>query len=259
MARYRKLFDEATEGIALADAVSGELLDCNRAFEQLSGYQRDDLVGRRQTMLHPAEDGSPPVSRTFVQHQEQDGAVFPAELLTKDGRMRQVEIKSSLLEIDGRQVMQGFFRDVTSEQRFRSLFENMLNGFAHCRMLFDKGRPQDFVYLDVNQAFETLTGLKNVVGKKASEAIPGIRESDPELLEIYGRVALSGVPESFEMYVRALEMWFAISVYSPGKERFVAVFDVITAQAGGRGAAGRERLYAEHYPLHGRHAPGAVA
>ena len=39
LARYRKLFDEATEGIALADAVSGELLDCNRAFEQLSGYQ----------------------------------------------------------------------------------------------------------------------------------------------------------------------------------------------------------------------------
>ena len=66
-----------------------------------------------------------------------------------------------------------------SEGRYRSLFENMLNGFAYCRMLFDQGRPQDFIYLDVNNAFETLTGLKNVVGKRVSEVIPGIRESDP--------------------------------------------------------------------------------
>ena len=120
----------------------------------------------------------------------------------------------------------------TSEGRYRSLFENMLNGFAYCRMLFDEGRPQDFIYLAVNSAFETLTGLKNVVGKRVSEVIPGIRQSDPEVFEIYGRVALTGVPEQFETYVNALGMWFAVSVYSPGKEHFVAVFDVITrAQA----------------------------
>jgi PAS domain S-box-containing protein len=115
-----------------------------------------------------------------------------------------------------------------SEERYRSLFANMLNGFAYCRMLFDGPRPHDFIYLAVNHAFETTTGLKNVVGKKISEVIPGLRESDPELLEIYGRVALTGVPERFEMYITALDMWFAVSVFSPGKEHFVAVFDVIT-------------------------------
>ena len=88
--------------------------------------------------------------------------------------------------------------------------------------------PQDFIYLHVNAAFETLTGLKNVVGKKVSEVIPGIQESDPGLIEIYGRVALTGKPERFETYVQALQMWFSISVYSPEKEFFVAVFDVIT-------------------------------
>ena len=89
-------------------------------------------------------------------------------------------------------------------------------------------QPQDFIYLKVNSAFEALTGLKDVVGKRVSEVIPGIQESDPELLEIYGRVALTGKPERFENYVEALKMWFSISVYSPGKEYFVAVFDVIT-------------------------------
>ncbi len=115
-----------------------------------------------------------------------------------------------------------------SEERYRSLFENMLNGFAYCRMLFENGKPADFVYLSVNKAFETLTGLKDVAGKKVSEVIPGIRETDPGLLETYGRVALGGKPETFETYVKALKMWFSISVYSPAKEHFVAVFDVIT-------------------------------
>ena len=67
-----------------------------------------------------------------------------------------------------------------------------------------------------------------MVGRKVSEVIPGIRESDPELIEIYSRVALTGMPERFENYVEALDMWFWISVYSSQKEHFVAVFEVIT-------------------------------
>ena len=115
-----------------------------------------------------------------------------------------------------------------SEKRYRSLFENMLNGFAYCKMLFEDGRPQDFIYLEVNSAFEKLTGLKNVVGKKVSEVIPGIRESYPVLFEIYGRVALTGKPESFEIYLEPLAAWLFVSVYSTEKGYFVAVFDNIT-------------------------------
>jgi hypothetical protein len=115
-----------------------------------------------------------------------------------------------------------------SLERYRSLFENMLDGLAFCRMHFEQGRPQDFTYLEVNAAFGNLTGLKNVVGKKVTQVIPGIRESDPELFEIYGRVAQTGRPERFERYVQALQIWFAVSVYCPAPEHFMAVFDVIT-------------------------------
>ncbi len=115
-----------------------------------------------------------------------------------------------------------------SEKLYRSLFENMLNGFAYCQLLFEQDQPQDFIYLSVNNAFETLTGLKNVVGKRVSEVIPGIQQLDAHLFEIYGRVSLSGKPERFETYLSTLQQWFLISVYSPEKGYFVVVFDVIT-------------------------------
>ena len=114
------------------------------------------------------------------------------------------------------------------EQRFRLLFDNMLEGFAYCQMLYRDGRPDDFIYLAVNPAFETLTRLKDVVGKKISEVIPGIRESSPELFESYGRVAATGQSERLEIYIPALESWFNVAIYSFEKEHFVTVFDNIT-------------------------------
>jgi signal transduction histidine kinase len=110
----------------------------------------------------------------------------------------------------------------------------MQDGFAYCRMLYDaEGRPEDFVYLDVNGSFERITGVRGVVGRRVSEAIPGIRRSHPELFEIYGRVARTGKPERFEIDFRPLGMWLSVSVYSPEPEHFVAVFDDISARKRG--------------------------
>lgn len=152
-----------------------------------------------------------------------------------DHRENMVPFKMvEMMERSGIQLASAFLRVQAEvalrerEEHYRSLFDNMLNGFAYCRMIYEQDQPKDFIYLEVNLAFEALTGLKNVIGKKVSEVIPGIREADPNLFEVYGRVALTGNPERFEMYVEALEMWFAISVYSPRREYFVAVFDVIT-------------------------------
>jgi diguanylate cyclase (GGDEF)-like protein len=131
----------------------------------------------------------------------------------------------------GRSSISGIAQNAIAEgeRRYRSLFENMLEGFAYCEMLFDdRGRPTDFVYLAVNSSFGGLTGLADVVGKRFTEVIPGGKDSQPELLERYGRVVLTGEPERFEIEIKALGMWFSISAYSAGKKCFVAAFDNVT-------------------------------
>jgi PAS domain S-box len=116
-----------------------------------------------------------------------------------------------------------------SDRSYHLPFENMLDGLAYCKMLYDDcGCPIDFIYLDTNRAFEQLTGLKKVKGKRATELFPGIKKSHRELFDIYGRAALTGQPERFEIEFKPLEMWFLISVYSMDREYFVAVFNNIT-------------------------------
>ncbi len=116
------------------------------------------------------------------------------------------------------------------DRSYSNLFQNMLNGFAHCRMLYKNGQPVDFIYLMVNRAFGEQTGLKNVVGRKFSEVIPNICALNPKLLEIYSRVALGGPPEKFEIYLAPLQDWYSIAVYSPKPEQFISIIDVITEQ-----------------------------
>ncbi len=143
-----------------------------------------------------------------------------------------------------RQVEEGMRR---SEEKYRTLFESMLNGFAYCKILADENnQPIDFVYLEVNDAFERLTGLRkrDIIGKKVTDAIPGIKEAHPELFNIYGKVALTGEPTQFDFYFEPLEIWLNISVYSPQRGYFVAIFDNITERKQAEEAlqASEERL-----------------
>jgi PAS domain S-box-containing protein len=116
------------------------------------------------------------------------------------------------------------------EQGHRALFANMPDGFALCRMEFLDGRPVDFTFLDVNPAFERVTGLLDAVGRRVTEVIPRIRETNPELFEVYGRVARTGVPAEFKTYVAGLGVHFHISAYRPRPDHFVAVFADVTEQ-----------------------------
>ena len=118
-----------------------------------------------------------------------------------------------------------------SESNYRLLFQHMLDGYAYCRMVFDEnGKPQDFIYINVNDAFEKHTGLKKetVIGKMVTEVIPDLKEQNPEIIQIYGNAVITGKPIEFETFIKPLEIWLRISVYTPVKDHFVAVFENIT-------------------------------
>jgi hypothetical protein len=118
-----------------------------------------------------------------------------------------------------------------SEAKYRSLFENMIDGFAfHKIVVDDDGRPVDYVFLEVNNAFEKLTGLKrdDLIGKRVTQVLPGVEKDPDDWIGTYGKVALIGREIKFERHSAALNAWYAVAAYSPTKGHFATVFEDIT-------------------------------
>ena len=244
--------DGTTDAIYVKD-LQGRYRLMNTAALRFTGKSSSEVIGNDDTLLFPAEE-----ARAVMEGDR--GVIAVGKTLTYEDHLSSGEgekviflsTKGPIVDECGRvSGLFGISRDITgqkraeeslreSEAKYRGLFEHMQEGCAYCRMIFENGEPVDFIYLSVNAAFETLTGLKDVAGKRVSEVIPGIRSSDPALFKAYGRVARTGEPEKTEIFVEALQQWYLISVYSPEREYFVAVFDVITDRKRSEEIARRE-------------------
>jgi PAS domain S-box-containing protein len=116
-----------------------------------------------------------------------------------------------------------------SEEKFRGLFENAMSGVALHEMVRDEeGNPVDYVFLEVNDAFEKQTGLKitDVLGRRVTEVLPGIERTS--FIERYGEVTLTGIPVSFEEFSGPLQRYYSISAYRVDADIFATVFQDIT-------------------------------
>ena len=115
-----------------------------------------------------------------------------------------------------------------SEERYRTLFENMTEGFAlHEIVCNEQGEPCDYRFLDINPAFEQLTGLKreNVIDKLVTEIMPDI---EPAWITAYGEVTMTGKPIHFENYSSALKRHYEVFAYRPAPRRFAVIFMDVT-------------------------------
>ncbi|HET8539855.1 MAG TPA: ATP-binding protein [Anaeromyxobacter sp.] len=135
------------------------------------------------------------------------------------------------------------------EERLQSLFGNTSEGFAYHRIVLDDlGRPRDYVFLEVNPAFERLTGLSadRIVGKRVTEVLPGIERDPTDWIGKYGRVALTGEPLQFEGRAEVLDRWYSVSAFSSRRGYFAVAFSDVTArrQADAERAASERALRA---------------
>ena len=133
----------------------------------------------------------------------------------------------------------GTNRDVTAErqvetslrereERYRTLFESMDEGFCILEIVLEDDVPVDYRFIEVNPVFERQTGLRDAVGRTARELVPGL---EPLWVETYGRVALTGEPTRFTSHAPSMGRWFEVYAFRTGEaadRRVALLFNDIT-------------------------------
>jgi PAS domain S-box-containing protein len=180
--RYRTLMDGASDAIILADT-QGQILEVNTKAEALLGYSRDEIAAMHFTQLHPPED-LPNIIIAFEQlANRQITQVFDVNFLAKNGEVIPIDISAAVIELDGKPIIQGIFRDIRdrkvmqtalkkSEERFRRMFDSKVVG-----MLFADFQGN---IIDANDCFLDMLGYSRQ--ELESDAIDWIAMTPEEYL-----------------------------------------------------------------------------
>jgi len=114
-----------------------------------------------------------------------------------------------------------------SEEKLQAIFTSMNEGLVYYEVFYENGKAVDYTILDVNAAYERITGRKRevAIGARATKIY---NTEHPPHLDVYAKVAGGDGPQRFETYSPILEKYFEVSVFSPEKGKFATIFSDIT-------------------------------
>ncbi len=242
-ARLRQITENIGDVVWLRSDDNARLLYISPSYEAVWGRSCQSLFEHPDGFIESVH----PSDREWVEAAfERYDAVGPFDLeyriVRPDGETRWVRVRSTPIRDEHGEVIRhvGVATDVSErhraeaaryavEEQQRLLILHATSGMAIHELIYDAhGRPADYMFDDVNPAFETYTGLRgrNVLGMRASEVMSDA--DGPLFLDVYGEVAATGVPATFEYYMEVPRRYFAVNAYRIASQRIVAVWTDIT-------------------------------
>jgi|WetSurMetagenome_2_1015567.scaffolds.fasta_scaffold00168_25 two-component system, cell cycle sensor histidine kinase and response regulator CckA len=216
--RYRMVFDHAKDGIALADAETGRIVDCNQAMCNLVRRDKSDIVGKLQSDLHPPRPLAGGMTAGFQQSRNISGErIHEDVLLSKSGEEIPVETRVGYVEMNGRKYLLGIFRDITERKRAQ---ESLLESERKYRMVVENANEAIIIAQEGKLAYANPQALQilkarpeNVIGRPFTDFI---HPDDRAMVVERYRQRLRGekTPDGYEFRVVGIdnaETWVYLS------------------------------------------------
>ena len=186
---YRAVFEHVSDGLVVHEPETGEILEVNERYCELTGYSEAELVGGNVQLIVPEDptDTYEDARERIRVAREEGPQLFEFEGERADGERFVGEVHLSTVEIRGEERVLASVRDVTErERRKRELrrlteeYETIFENAQDALFFVDVERPVDgdedegtpeFVYRRTNRAHEEQTGFstEEVVGRTPRE------------------------------------------------------------------------------------------
>ncbi len=232
--KIRTVFDSSSDGILLARTRDRAFTMANKRICEILGYTEDELLSMDISGIHPQE------SLRFVSEQfdrllnQEIRIAKDVPVKKRNGSVFYADVTASPITLAGELHLLGVFRDVTelkraeeavriSEDRFKRLFMSMNDGFYLSEVLYDeKGNVSDYMYLEVNPAFEKMIGLgrDRIIGRTYREVVP---VDTTKWFDAYKKVAITGEPVTYYFYSAEYKKHFETYSYKPSKNQVTVI------------------------------------
>lgn len=236
--RFRMLIENINIGIFMTH-LDGKIILANQAMADMGGYGCVEEILQISAQNLYADEAD---RDRFITYLQKYGFVKNMEVryVRKDGTIHWAMVNAVIMkDRNGTMSILGSSQDITfrkmaeeairlSEAKYRGLYSEMTEGVCLHELIFDNfHQPVDYQIIDVNPAYESITGIpkEKAIGSKASD-IYGTEM--PPYFDIYANVAMTGKSTSFETYFAPMNKHFFISVFSPLPNQFATVFTDIT-------------------------------
>ncbi|MDA3892845.1 MAG: PAS domain-containing sensor histidine kinase [Salinivirgaceae bacterium] len=222
---------------------NGEVIQLSNVWTEITGYKIEDIPIIEMWAEKAYGKNDVPSKEFIYKLYELEGLQYDGEweINLKNGETRIWDFSTSPLGLiaNGEKAVISMAIDITerkqaehrikeSEEKFHALFSEMAEGvYLHEIIYNQKGEALDYRILEANTAAEKLLNIKSEdsIGKLATE-LYGTKEAP--FIDIYKKVAETGINIQFEEYFQPLKKHFHISVYSPQKGKFATIFSDIT-------------------------------
>ena len=171
--KYQTILQAVPDAVVVAETTTGEIVEVNEHVSDVFGYEPDELLGKRQTALHPASEEDK-YRTLFEQHVTSETDIFSQfpdgsdiHIETKNGDRVPVEINAHVFELGDERLIAGVFRDVTT----RKEYERQL-GTLHetTRQLLQAGDREAIAQI-VADAATTILGYEGTVVRLVEDEV----------------------------------------------------------------------------------------
>jgi len=263
ISNYLAILGDINCGIVVSDAITKEILFVNNAALNILHVSREEIMGgncfsflcRGNTMHCNNTHSCKPnhvdelvinrntfsekhisltmsvnifENKTCYIHSFNDITDIKKGQLEIEGHMQELRKSKEMLLKMMKEAEDANLKMRQSEQNLSALFASMTEMVVMHELVFDeKGNPVNYRITDCNNAFSDITGIPktDAIGKLATQVY---QADEPPFLDIYSQVAITGKPCEYSTYYAPLDKHFAISIVSPGKNKFATITNDIS-------------------------------